>query len=381
MTAEEKITNNAQIETKNTQAEAKNKGDFTQKLTKIILSLAVLYFLWYIISDRLTPITDEARVRAFVTPIVPQVTGKITKINVGGDKIVKQGDILFEIDNRDYQFAVDKAEGDLELAGQDVGANTAAVAAAQANVEKAKANLIAKEANASRIFAVEAKGVVSKSEGDRMRGILAGAQQNVLNAEASYEKAKQQLGQKGQDNAKVQNALTALENAQLNLSRTKITAPSDGVISYAKIHEGYYASVGSKIMTFISTDYVWIEASYRENNLGNIKKGDPVDIVIDSAPGQIFNGNIVSVGYGVSFDKSVAGELPIPQKSSGWMREPQRFTVIIKFDQSTLSQLIGKNLLREGGQADVITYTGDNFIINGLGKIWVWLTSFFTYVY
>lgn len=363
------------------QVDKKNKADFTLKLTKIILVLSALYFLWYLVGDRLTPITSQARVRAFVTPIVPQVKGKITKIHIGGDKIVKQGDVLFEIDDRDYQFAVDKAEGDLELAGQDVGANTAAVVAAQANVEKAKADLIAKEANANRIFAVEAQGVVSKSEGDRMRGILAGAQQNVINAEASFEKAKQQLGKQGRDNAKVQNALAALANAQLDLSRTKVTAPSDGVISYAKIHEGYYASVGSKIMTFISTDYVWIEASYRENNLGNIKTNDPVDIVIDSAPGQVFSGSIVSVGYGVSFDKSIAGELPVPQKSSGWMREPQRFTVIIKFDQATLTKLVGESLLREGGQADVITYTSNNFIINGLGKTWVWLTSFFAYVY
>lgn len=353
-----------------------NKVDFTQKLTKIILLLSALYFLWYVISDRITPTTNQARVRSFVIPIVPQVAGKISRIHVGGDKVVKTGDLLFEIDDSDYQLMVDKAEADLALAGQNVGADTASVAAAKANLEKAKADLFAKEANANRLFEVEAKGVISKAQGDQARGVLAGAQQNVLNAKASYEKAQRLLGKQGKDNAKINNALASLSDAQLDLSRTKITAPTNGVISYAKINAGHYASVGSKIMTFISTDYFWIEASYRENNLGNIKSGDAVDIVLDSAPGQIFNGNIISIGYGVSFDKSVAGELPTPEKNTGWMREAQRFTVIIKLEDN-----VSKNLLREGGQADVITYTGDNFVFNGLGKVWIWLTSKLTYIY
>ncbi|WP_114326941.1 HlyD family secretion protein [Candidatus Colwellia aromaticivorans] len=354
----------------------KNKADFTQKLTKIIIALSLLYFLWYVIGDRITPTTDQARVRSFIIPIVPQVAGKISTIYIGGDKIVKKGELLFEIEKSDYQLAVEKAQIELELAGQNVGADTASVAAAKANVEKAKADLVAKEANANRIFQVEAQGVISKAQGDEARGVLAGAQQNVINAQASYEKAQQLLGKQGSENTKIQSALTALSQAKLNLNRTKITAPSDGVISYAKVNVGHYAAVGSKIMTFIDTDYFWIEASYRENNLGNIKKGDSVDIVLDSAPGEMFSGIIVSIGYGVSFDKSVQGELPTPGKTTGWMREAQRFTVIIKFNDD-----VAKQLLREGGQADVITYTGNNFLLNGLGKISIWLTSKLAYLY
>jgi multidrug resistance efflux pump len=353
-----------------------NKADFTQKLTKVILGLSLLYFLWYVISDRITPATDQARVRSFVIPIVPQVAGKITKIHIAGDKTVEKDELLFEIEATDYQLAVEKAKTDLDVAGQNVGADTASVAAAKANLEKAKADLVAKEANATRIFQVEAQGVISKAQGDEARGVLAGAQQNVLNTKASYEKAQQLLGKQGKGNTKIQNALTALSSAQLNLKRTKVFAPNDGVISYSKINVGHYAGIGSKIMTFIDTDYFWIEASYRENNLGNIKAGDPVDIVLDSSPGEIVTGTVVSIGYGVSFDNSVPGELPKPQKSVGWMREAQRFTVIIKFQSD-----INKQLLREGGQASIITYTNSNFILNGLGKISIWLTSKLAYLY
>ena len=357
-------------------SETQKKADFTQKLTKIILAVSLLYFLWYVVGDRITPATDQARVRSFVIPIVPQVAGKISTIYIGGDKTVKEGELLFEIEKSDYQLAVEKAEIELDLAGQNVGADTASVAAAKANVEKAKADLVAKEANANRIFKVEAQGVISKAQGDEARGILAGAQQNVINAQASYEKAQQLLGKQGSENTKIQSALTALSQAKLNLNRTKISAPSDCVISYSKINVGHYAAVGSKIMTFIDTDYFWIEASYRENNLGNIKKDDTVDIVLDSAPGELFSGTIVSIGYGVSFDRSVQGELPTPAKTTGWMREAQRFTVIIKFNDG-----VAKELLREGGQADVITYTGNNFLLNGLGKISIWLTSKLAYLY
>ena len=373
---EEQVKTTEQAKNSSVDESSAEKGNFTQKLTKVILGLSLLYFLWYVVGDRLTPMTDLARVRAFVTPIVPQVAGKITKINVGGDRRVVKGEVLFEIDSRDYEYAVEKAQGDLELAGQNVGADIESVAAAKASLEKAKSDLVAKVANTSRILAVEAKGVVSKADGDRARGVLASAQQNVAKAEASYRKAQKLLGKEGQDNAKVRKVLSALADAQLNLDRTKITAPSDGVISYAKVDVGYYAAVGSKVMTFISTDTVWIEASYRENNLGNIKKGNPVDLVFDSAPGDIYQGSIVSVGYGVSFDKSVQGELPTAQKSSGWMREPQRFIVIIKLDKSTYKA----NLLREGGQVDVITYTSENFVINALGKIWIRITSIMTYI-
>lgn len=363
----------AQIEQ---EAEVKPPKDITKSITKWILILAGLYFLWYIIGDRVTPITNQARVRAFVTPIVPEVSGQITELHVGGDRPVKQGDVLFEIDDRDYRIAREQAEAQLELAGQEVGANTASVAAAKAALAKAEADLATKQIEANRIFAIEDEGIVSKSDADRTRGMLQQAESNVANALAGYEQAKQVLGKVGQENAKVQSALAEIEKAQLNLSRTIITAPQDGVVSYAKVNRGFYANKGQQIMTFISSEYVWIEAAYKENNLGNLKKGDSVDIILDAAPGQVFQGEIHSVGYGVSFDKTQPGQLSQPEKPSGWMRDPQRFIVFIKFKDKS-----ARGYWREGGQADVITYTNNNFIMNGLGKIWAWFTALITYVY
>lgn len=354
----------------------KQKPDLANRLTRIILVIAALYFIWYVAGDRLTPITDQARVRGFVIPIVPEVSGQISRIHVGGDKPVKKGEVLFEIDPRDYELAVEKAEAALEQAGQDVGASTANVDSALAILEKAKANLKTIQENADRIFALEKQGIISTAQADETRGTVTQAELEIANAEAAYEQAKQQLGATGQDNPAIQTALTQLSDARLDLERTKVVAPNDGVVSYAKVNVGYYAAAGAKIMTFISTEIAWIEASYRENNLGNIKEGDEVEIALDSAPGKVFKGQVKSIGYGVSFDKTQPGELSTPEKPKGWMRDPQRFIVVISFKDDRV-----RGYLREGGQADVITYTGDNFVLNSIGKFYMRLVSFMSYVY
>lgn len=373
---------NQQVTSEGTTAQepenSEQKPDLAKKLTKIILLLSLFYFLWYVIGDRLTPISDQARVRAFVIPIVPQVSGQITDIYVGGDKLVKKDDLLFEIDDRDFQLALDKAKASLELTGQEIGADTAMVGAAKATLDQANADLIVKRINANRVFALEKQGIISGFDGDRARGVLTQAELEVVNAEASYEEAQQKLGKEGENNPKLLSALAEVSTAQLNLDRTKLRAPSDGVVSYAKVNVGYYAASGQKVMTFIASQMVWIEASFRENSLGNLRAGDPVDIVLDSAPGNIFSGTIRTIGFGVSFDKNEPGALPTPEAPKGWMRDPQRFTVIITFDDPTI---IKTGLLREGGQADVIAYTESSFIFKALGKAWVWITSYTTYLY
>ncbi|MFD2167724.1 HlyD family secretion protein [Thalassotalea euphylliae] len=359
-----------------TTIEDSNKLEKTRKITIRLLIAALLYFVWYVVADRVTPMTEQARVRAFTIPIAPEVSGVVKKFHVAGDRPVKQGDILFEIDDQDYLLAVEQARAALELAGQEVGANTAAVASAKARLEKAKSDLNTKQIEAERIFAIEDEGVVSKSQADRTRGAVEQAKLEVVNAQAAYVQAQQTLGQVGQDNAKVQSALADLGKAELDLARTKVRAPSDGVVSYAKINIGHYASKGQKIMTFIATEHVWIEASYKENNLGNMQVGNPVDIALDSAPGTVFKGEVHSIGYGVSFDNSKPGELSKPEEPEGWMRDPQRFTVFIKFIDDN-----SRGFRREGGQADIITYTGGNFVMNALGKVWIWLVTLVSYVH
>jgi len=115
----------------------------------------------------------------------------------------------------------------------------------------------------------------------------------------------------------------------------------------------------------------------RENNISHLEIGDPAEFVLDVAPGRVFHGTVRSVGYGVSSSggTTTRGSLPTVRGAQGWLRDPQRFPVIIGFDESEVS-----GLLRAGGQADVIVYTGSSAILNTLGRIQVRVRSLLSYV-
>ena len=203
------------------------------------------------------------------------------------------------------------------------------------------------------------------------------AEAQVDSARAELEKAKQALGVQGEANPRIRAAIADLKKAQLDLSRTTLLAPSRGGITNLQIEEGYYASAGIPLMTFIEFDNVWIQANMRENNIANMEPGDPVDIALDVAPGRVFKGRVSSVGFAVDTDTtSEVGGLATIENKSGWLRDAQRFPVIITFEDDR-----AYGLRRLGGQADVLVYTGNNWIINPLGWLYIRLLSLFSYVY
>ncbi len=352
-------------------------ADPVKRITKIILYIVAFLFLWYVVSDRLAPWTDQARIQAYVIPIVPQVNGRVETVEVTQNQAVKAGELLLEIDPSDYELAVQKANSELQIAGQDIGADTASVSTAQAKLVEAQANLNHMLVQSKRVYEVVKKGVLPQFEADRATAAVATAKAKVVSAQSELEKAKSTLGKKGQDNPKIQAAIAALKQAQLDLSRTKIVAPSDGGITNLKIDNGHYAKKGSAVMTFISIDEVWIQANLRENSIANIKKGNEVEIALDVAPGRIFSGKVSSVGFAVKQDSGGAvGDLETIKGDSGWLRDAQRFPVIITFDDDS-----SRGLRRLGGQVDVQVYTGNNWIINALGWIWIRAMSWFSYIY
>jgi len=351
--------------------------DPVRKISKIILYIVLFLFAWYVIADRIAPWTDQARVQAYVVPIVSQVSGRVIAINVNKDQLVQPGDTLFKIDPADYKLAVENAESSLELAGQEIGAGTATVTTAQAGVVEAETHLEHMKVQSVRVYELEKQNVLSKSDGDKARAKVKSAQAQLLSAHAQLDKAKQALGEKGNKNPRIRSAIATLKKAQLDLSRTTIVAPSLGGITNLQIDVGQYATSGAPQMTFIEIDNIWIQANLRENNIANIKPGNAVDITLDVAPGKIFKGTVSSVGFAVdSGDLSAVGGLASVKGKSGWLRDAQRFPVIITFDDNSAA-----GYRRLGGQADVLVYTSNNWIINPLGWIWIRILSLFSYVY
>lgn len=352
-------------------------NDPVKRITRIALIVIAITFVWYVVADRLAPWTDQARVQAYVIPIVSQVAGRVIEVNVEKDQEMQQGDVLLKIDPVDYQLAVENAETELELAGQTIGASTASVTTAQAKVVEAQANVAHLEAQSKRVYELEKKQIYSVARGDKARAAVVKAKAQLDSAKAELEKAKQELGADGKDNPKIRSAIAKLRKAQIDLSRTTILAPSHGGITNLKIGEGHFASAGAPLMTFIEVDNVWIKANLRENSIANIAAGTPVDFILDAAPGRVFQGEVSSLGFAVSHEKGGAiGDLETIETTAGWLRDAQRFPVYISFDTEET-----KGLLRLGGQADVQFYSTDNWLINSLGWLWIRLLSWFSYMY
>lgn len=348
-----------------------------KRLTIIVLLMALFFLCWYVLADRYTPYTSEARVRGYVVPIAPEIAGVIKELPVSDNQIVEIGQPLLQIEAESYQLAVNKAQADLEDVAQTLGAGLASVAAAETAVVSAKTNLTYVKRQAQRTFELEAQGLLSKVVGDTARTKVEQARIAVSDAEAKLKEEKTRVGISGEENPRYQSGLAALQQAQLDLSKTTVTSPGYGVVTNIKTAEGYFTNSGTPVMTFISTKAVWIEAYIRENAIGNIDEGDRVDIVLDVAPGRVFKGTVIGAGYGIDWgQKEKAGELPAITVTRGWLREPQRFPVLIRFDGDET-----RGLRRIGGQADVIVYTGDGNPLNTLGVVLIRLVSLLSYLY
>lgn len=375
MSEEDKIDVQEDVESQEDPRAAEDK--IVRKMTIRVLVVALIFFSWYIAADRMTPSTNQARVRGFVVPMAAQVAGMVTSVNVKMNQRVEEGQMLVQIDPDTYKLAVKQAQADLEQAGQSVGANTADVSSAQARVVEAKATLESIKARSERIIAIEDTFVVTAAEVDKAKADVAAAEARVIESIASLERARENLGVEGVDNALIVSAMAKLEKAQLDLSRSVIYAPGGGGVTNVRVHVGYFANVGQPVMTFISSDNVWIEAYMRENNIGNIQQGDEVEFVLDSMPGTVHQGTVSSIGFGVDDNAGdQVGGLASVQSPTGWLRDAQRFPVIINFkDDST------RGYRREAGQVDVIVYATGNIFMNALAWAWIRVISVISYLY
>lgn len=346
------------------------------------LAILVVFLGWYITADRQTPFTGNARVKAVVTYIVPQVSGTVTEVLVNNGQVVSAGTVLARIDRRPYEIDKSRAQADLESATQEVGASSAQVSAAQATVSRAQSDLDTTRLQAERVFVLEKKGLISLVRADDARGELAEAVANLANAEADLERAKQQLGEKGQENPKIQRALAALAEAELNLEWTELKAPAEGVISNILIAPGTYASAGRELLTFLDSTDVWIEAYLTENNLGRTQIGSPVDVVLDMHPGKIVRGVVESFSGAVSISGGdAAGQLASAPSSKGFLREPERFPVRIVLPGYEAGSLEDDLRFQLNGQADIIMYLTDNVIMNAIGRTYIRMVSILSYAY
>ncbi|CAH0171391.1 multidrug resistance efflux pump [Pseudomonas frederiksbergensis] len=359
-------------------------ADPAKKGIKWVLLLIVLSLAWYLLADRFTPYTQQARVGAFVIPVTAEVAGQVIRVNVRNNQDVKAGDVLFEVDQQPYQIAADRARADLESTRRQIGASTAGIASAQASLRAAQANELKARQDNERLESLyrQDRGTISVRLLEASRASREQAVSQVAAARAEVQRAREQEGGSEEDNALLRSAATALSKAELDMANTQVRARSAGLITDLRTDVGQFAAVGTPVMTLIAIHDVWISADMTENNLGRVKPGTPVAIVLDALPGEVFEGRVRSVGYGVSVGQTPApGTLPSVQNSRDWLRPAQRFPVIIEFSDEAMQVLRDSRAIRAGGQAEVMAFPAQNNPLNPLGRLFFWLMSWLSYAY
>ena len=356
-------------------------GKGTQVGTIVVLLLIFGSLLWYFAADRLTPHSSQARVQAFIVPVAAEVSGKVLTVRVKNNDDVHRDQPLFDIDPSQYKIALQRSRADYEFVRRSVNASVATVEAARASLQAAQANRVKADKDATRQEALyaEDRGAISVRRLEIAQATRIEARSKEQAAEADLRKAQEAAGDAGDDNAQLRSAGSAIEKAELDLARTKVVAPASGLVTDLRTDVGHFAQAGAPAMTLIAIHDLWISADMTENNLGNIEAGDEVAIVLDMLPGEVLKGRVRSIGYGVSSGQEVpAGTLPTIQNSRDWLRQAQRFPVAIEFDASETEHL---RKVRIGGQAEVLVFTGDNVLMNMLGRAYIHLKSWLSYLY
>lgn len=346
-------------------------------LRRIALGVAVLIAVMFtlaIFMERRTPSTSQAVVQAYVVEMAAEVGGRVTEIAVLDNARVKAGQVLFRIDPQPYKLVVSEAEARLEETGQTLGASTASVDAAQAQLVSARAQRDNIREQTRRVNQLVERGVFAPARQDEAKASLSSAEAAVSKAQADLERARQQLGPKGNDNPQFKQALAALEKARLDLVRTEVIAPADGVITHLQLAVGQVVSAGQPALTFIDRSTVWVSAAFKENSLEHVQADDPAELVFDVLPGRVFKGRVESVGWGVAQQDSSNAPLPSVRNESGWVRDPQRFPVRLIVEEP---HPIGP---RYGSQVTVVIYTDDNPVTNALGAFMTRLGAWLNYV-
>lgn len=300
--------------------------------------------------ERTHPSTDDAYVDATIVQIVPQVSGPIVELAVRDNQAVKAGDLLFQIDPRPFEIAVDSARAQLDKTGQSVSAQVDSVASAEASLDRAKAGLRLAEVQFERVEPLARQGALPAQDRDKAQAQLDEARSGLRRAEAQLSKAQDQLGASGEQNADTRLAVAELENAQLQLGYTKVVAPVNGFVTQLEVNLGSYAQAGGPVLSLVDADSWRVVAFMREDHLATVATGQRAMIHLPAYPDARIEGVVQGIGWGIQRSDGVPGAdgLPSVSPTVDWVRLAQRFPVRIEFAPGE-----GQLALRKGMTASV----------------------------
>lgn len=318
-----------------------------------LAALAAIYFgIHYMVVGRYMVSTDDAYVRANNTVMGAKIAGHISKVAVGDNARVGAGNVVFEIDDGDYRLAVESArarvatqEATIERIGRQVTAQDSAVEQAKSQLVSAEANTKRAEADFSRQESLSTKGFASKATFDVSQAGRDQALASVQGAKAALDAAQAQVdvvkAQKAEAEGQLQELRAALAKAVRDLSFTVVRAPVDGTFANRIVNVGDYVQPGQRLANVVPLDDVYIDANYKETQLGRLKAGQPVSITVDAVSGRTIKGIVDSLAPASG---SVFTLLPPDNATGNFTKVVQRVPVRIRVPFSVARE----NLLRPG---------------------------------
>ena len=244
------------------------------------------------------PFTATARIYFATTPIMPTVKGRVIEVPVKTNTQLKDGDVLFRIDPRPYQYVVDKKKAMLAEAEQSVKQLKTSYEQASATVEKVKVQLRLAQDEYARQLQLFEKKVIAQAALDIATRNIDGAKQSLAEAEAAAERAKLAYELEiGGVNTTVARLQAELSDAEYDLDQTVVRAPGSGYVTQMALRPGMYIIPAPlrPVMVFIHTDDEELAAGFQQNSLQRVRAGDEAEIAFDALPGQIVKGKVKHV--------------------------------------------------------------------------------------
>jgi membrane fusion protein, multidrug efflux system len=329
----------------------------------VVAVVAIGWLLYWVLVGSHYVSTDNAYVGGDLAEITPQVAGAVTEVHVAETQAVKAGDVLVTIDPADAQVAAERAQAGLGTAvrkfQQNFSTNDALkadITAREADLARANAQLVAAQSDVARTKidlerrqALVSSGAVSGEElttaknayqtaAANLDAAKAAAAQAVANRKVAEGQYEAQLaltkGTDAQSNPDVQTAQAQLDAAKLDLSRTVLRSPIDGVIAKRDVQVGQRVAVGAQLMAVVPVDKLYVDANFKEVQLKKVRPGQPVELTSDLYGKSVkYHGHVIGFGGGTG---SAFAVIPAQNATGNWIKVVQRLPIRIALDPAEL---------------------------------------------
>jgi membrane fusion protein (multidrug efflux system) len=273
--------------------------------------------------------TDDAYVKQDIVSVSPQVSGQVVQVFVRNGARVKRGDLLFRIDPAPFRVALEQAQAQLDTARLQTSVLHTQAAGTSGDIVGAQANLDIKRNSLARQQALLKQGFTTRSDYEDALNEVRSAEMQLADARARAANAHAQIAPSG-NQPQIAQAQAAVDKARLDLTRTNVRAPMEGIVENAdNLQVGQMAVTGVGMISVVHSRAPWVEANFKEKDVGRMVPGEPATVEVDAYPGQKFAGHVQSIGAGTGSQFSL---LPAQNANGNWVKVTQRVPVRIAFN-------------------------------------------------